>query len=120
MRSGIFFIIYTAANLSLIVYGLFALLNPGILLDSFCLHVYRFPNNATTAIDYLSALFRLLGFFNFISGILGLIFLRQHRISQQTWILKVVIASTLLSYLGPIVFDNTVGSIGLFEMIEHI
>lgn len=27
--------------------------------------------------------------------------------------------STALAYLGPIVFDNTVGSIGFFEMVEH-
>jgi len=120
MRFRVFFITYTVANLSLVAYGILALLNPGILLNSFLLHVYQFPNNAATAVGYLSALFRLLGFFNVIPGILGLILLRQYQISRQAWILKVVIASSLLSYLGPIVFDNAVGDIGFFEIIEHI
>jgi len=120
MRSHFFFIAYVVANLSLVAYGILALLNPGILLDSFSLYVYQFPDEATAAVDYLAALFRLLGFFSLIPGILGLILLRQYRISRQTWILQGVITSSLLAYLGPIVFDNTVGSIGLFELIEHI
>ncbi len=41
-------------------------------------------------------------------------------ISWQSWILRTVIVSTTLAYLGPIVFDNTVGDIGLFEVVEHI
>lgn len=120
MKLRIFLLIYIASNLSLIAYGILALLSPGILLNSFSLHVYQFPDYAATAVDYLSALFRLLGFFNLILGILGLILLWQYQIRRQTWILKLVIASALLSYLGPIVFDNTVGSIGLFEIIEHV
>ena len=120
MKLRIFLITYIAANLSLIAYGILALLNLGILLDSFSLHVYQFPDDAVTAVDYLSALFRLLGLFNVIPGMLGLILLRQYRISRQAWILKIVIASSLLAYLGPIVLDNTVGSIGVFEIVEHI
>lgn len=120
MRFRVFFAIYATANLSLIAYGVLALLKPGVLLDSFLLHIYQFPNDATTAIDYLSALFRLLGFFNLIPGVLGLILLRQYGVSRQRWIFQVVIASSLLAYLGPIVFDNTVGNIGVFELIEHV
>ena len=120
MRFRIFFITYVAANLSLVAYGILALLNPGILLDSFSVHVYQFPNDAAVAVDYLSALFRLLGFFNLVLGVLGLILLRQYGISRQRWTLQIVIASSLLAYLGPIVFDNTVGEIGVFEIIEHI
>ncbi|NOH03375.1 MAG: hypothetical protein HND47_16135 [Chloroflexi bacterium] len=120
MKIRLFFTTYIAATLSLVAYGVLALLNPGVLLDSFLLRVYQFPNNAATAVEYLSALYRLLGFFNIIPGILGLVLLRQYQLSRQTWILKVVIASSLLSHLGPIVFDNTVGDIGFFEMIEHV
>jgi len=120
MRVRFFFITYVAANLSILAYGVLALLKPGILLDPFLLHVYQFPRDANTAVGYLSALFRLLGFFNLILGILGLTLLWQYGISRQRWILQVVIASSLLAYLGPIVFDNTVGDIGIFEIIEHI
>lgn len=117
MRVRLFFITYGAAGLGIIAYGLLALLNPDILLDSFSRHVYRFP--IATA-DYLSALFRLLGFFNLVLGVFGLILLRQYGIRRQTWILQVAIACPFLAYLGPIIFDNTVGNIGAFEIVEHI
>lgn len=120
MKLHFFFITYIVANLSLVAYGVLALFNPGILLDSFSLHVYQFPVGAVAAMNYLAALFGLLGFFNLIMGILGLILLRQFRSSREVWILQVVIASSLLAYLGPIIFDNTVGDIGFFEVIEHI
>jgi len=120
MRFRFFFITYTIANLSLVAYGILALWKPVILLDTFSLLVYQFPEGATTAMNYLAALFRLLGFFNLILGVFGLILLRQYGISHQRWLVQVVIASSLLSYLGPIVFDNTVGNIGVFEIIEHI
>lgn len=120
MKLHFFFITYIVANLSLVAYGVLALFNPGILLDSFSLHVYQFPVGTVAAMNYLAALFGLLGFFNLIMGILGLILLRQFRSSREVWILQVVIASSLLAYLGPIIFDNTVGDIGFFEVIEHI
>lgn len=118
MRSRIFFITYVAANLSLVAYGVLTLGNPAILVDSFLQRVYALPPEATAAVDYLSALFRLLGFFNLVLGSLGLLLLRQYRLGRQRSILHAVMASSLLAYLGPIVFDNTVGSIGVFEMIE--
>ena len=93
---------------------------PNVLLDSFSLHVYQFPSDAIIAVDYLSALFRLLGFLNLILGILGLWLLWHYRTSRQTWLVYVIIVSSILSYLGPIIFDNTVGNIGLFEIVEHV
>ena len=119
MKFRFFFITYTVANLCLVAYGILALFSPGILLDSFSQHVYQFPEGAVAAMNYFAALFRLLGFFNLVMGLLGLILLWQYRISREVWILQVVIASSLLAYLGPIVFDNTVGDIGFFEIIEH-
>lgn len=119
-RQKIFFITYVTANLCIVAYGVLALFVPSILLEPFSQHIYRFPADAHTAVDYLAALFRLLGFFNLILGVLSLLLLRRYRISRQTWILQFIITTSLLAYLGPIVFDNTVGSIGFFEIIEHI
>jgi len=120
MKLRLFFITYTAANVSLILYGALALLMPNILLQPFSEHVYQFPEGALRAITYLEALFRLIGFFNFVLGTLGLLILRRFRESGQKWYLKIVIASTILAYVGPIVFDNTVGNIGFFEIVELI
>ncbi len=120
MKTRRFFITYLAANLGLVLYGVLALLMPNILLDSFFLRVYQFPAEATRAIAYLAALFRLIGWFNIIPGIFGLLLLRQLWFSRESWIRRVVIVGTILAYLGPIVFDNTVGSIGFFEIVEHI
>lgn len=116
----VFFIIYMAANLGLVLYGALALMMPGMLLDQFSLRVYQFPGEATRASTYLAALFRLIGYFNIIPGMLGLLFLRQLMLSRETWIRRIVIVSTAFAYLGPIVFDNTVGSIGFFEIVEHL
>jgi hypothetical protein len=120
VTSRFFFITYVAGNLGVIVYGMMALLMPSILLEAFTLHVYQFPDEAITATTYLAALFRLLGFLNAILGLFGLLLLQRYRIDRRTWILRLVIAVSLLAYVGPIVFDNTVGSIGFFEIVEHI
>jgi len=120
IKLRIFFIIYGIANAGLILYGLLALSNPNILLESFSVYVYRFPSDATLAVEYLSALFRLLGLFNLILGVLGFVLLWRYRISHQAWLIYTVIALTVFSYLGPIILDNTVGNIGSFEIIEHI
>lgn len=115
-----FFITYLSANLSLVLYGIIALTMPGILLDSFSLRVYQFPADATRATAYLAGLFRLVGFFNIIPGLLGLLFLYRLALARETWIRRAAIISTAFAYLGPIVFDNTVGYIGLFEIVEHV
>lgn len=120
MKLRFFLITYGIANAGLVIYGLLALALPGMLLDPFLRQVYRFPDEATTAVAYMAALFRLLGFLNAILGLLGLILLQRYRRSHQMWLVQIVIGVSLLSYLGPVVFDNTVGSIGVFELIEHI
>jgi len=120
MKYRVFAITYAAANVGLVLYGVLALLRPAILLEPFSSHVYQFPADATKATAYLAALFRLLGFFNLIVGMLGLLLLHRWRLGRQIWILRTVILTTAFAYLGPIVFDNTVGSIGIFEIVEHI
>jgi hypothetical protein len=82
--------------------------------------VYRFPHQAAGAAAFLNAMFGLLGYFNLLRGILGVILLWRWANSQGTWILLTVPLLTFFSYLGPIVFDNTVGHIGTFDILEHI
>jgi len=120
MKTRLFFAVYGAANLGLLFYGVSVHAAPDILLKPFLLYVYQFPAEAGRAAIYLAALFRLLGFFNIIPGMLGLLLLLRMRISPEKWMLAMVIGSTFLAYLGPIVFDNTVGRIGFFEVVEHI
>jgi deazaflavin-dependent oxidoreductase (nitroreductase family) len=117
---SLFFISYLIANLSLVLYGVLVLVMPDILLEPFQVDVYRFPADAADATGYFAALFRLLGFFNILPGVFGLWLLDHLRLSWEKWIVQVVTFSTALAYLGPIVFDNTVGRIGFFEIVEHI
>lgn len=119
-RTRSFYGTFGAASLGLILYGGLALLNPQILTDSFSARVYQFPSEASAALAYLAALFRLLGFFNVLVGILGLWLLWRHWRNPQPWLGRTVITVSLLAYLAPIMFDNTVGHIGLFEILEHI
>jgi hypothetical protein len=120
MKSHFFLITYLAANVGLIAYGILALVQPGILLEPFNTHVYQFPVEAEIPITYLSGLYRLIGYLNIIPGVLGLLILHRYWVTRLGRYLKMVIAITILTYLGPIVFDNTVGTIGFFEIFEHI
>jgi hypothetical protein len=119
-RTRIFYGTFGVANLGLILYGLWALFNPQILTDSFSARLYQFPPEASAALAYLAALFRLLGFFNLLAG--GLVFwlLWQHWRNPQPWLGRPVITVSLLAYLSPVIFDNTVGHIGFFEIVEHL
>lgn len=120
MKSRLFFLTYTAANASLVLYGAIALIQPDTLLEPFFAHVYQFPAEASDAITYLSGLYRLLGYLNIIPGVLGLLTLHRYWVTRQKWYLRIAIAATTLAYLGPVVFDNTVGTIGFFEILEHV
>jgi hypothetical protein len=111
---------YGVANLGLVLYGVSVLAAPELLLASFSSHVYRFPADATVATAYLAALFRLLGYFNFVLGVVGLLLLRALITKRRLWTQRLVITSTLLAYLGPVIFDNTVGHIGPAEIAEHV
>jgi hypothetical protein len=119
-KTGVFYVVYGAANLGLVLYGLLALLNPQVLTNSFSVRVYDFPPDASAVLAYLSALYRLLGYFNLLVGSLGLWLLWRHRLDPQSWLIHTAIAVPLLAYLAPIIFDNTVGHIGFFEILEHL
>ena len=119
-RTRLFYGAFGAANLGLVLYGLLALFNPQILTDSFSAHVYHFPVEASSALAYLAALFRLLGFFNLLVGSLGLWLIWRHRLNPQPWLARTVMTVSLLAYLAPVIFDNTVGHIGFFEILEHL
>jgi len=120
MKSKAFSFTYATANLGLIAYGVMAVFAPNFLLDTFSQYVYEFPRDATTAIAYQFALFRLLGYFNLLLGALGLLLLWRWMVQREIWLMVSLVALTILSYLGPVVFDNTVGHIGIFEVIELV
>lgn len=120
MKARIFVITLAIANLSLILYGISAIVEPGILLEPFSAYVYQFPAEATGATHYLAALYRLLGYFNIVPGVFGLVLLHRYWVTQQEWYARIVVASTALTYVGPVVFDNTAGTIGFFEILEHV
>jgi hypothetical protein len=100
-------IVYGTANLGLIAYGLLALVRPQAVL-------------ADAGQGYLAAVLRLLGYFNLLLGASGLLLLRRYRIEGQAWVARSVILLALLAYAGPVVFDNTAGSIGPLEILEHV
>ena len=120
MKVRIFLITFAAANLGLILYGIMTLIKPAILLEPFSMHVYQFPAEAANATTYISALYRLLGWLNIVPGLFGLIILKRYWVTQQGWYLRTAIVLTSLTYIGPVVFDNTVGTIGFFEILEHV
>ena len=120
MKTRLFFIVYTVADLGLILYGTTLLIQPGILLEPIRSHTGELTQAAGGVAGYLLALSRLVGYFNILPGVIGLLLLWYLRTSREKRILRIAIVTTFLAYLGPIIFDNTVGSIGFFEILEHI
>jgi len=119
-KARAFLVVNGIAEAGLVLYGMLALIRPNLLMESFSASVYQFPAEATVAIGYILGLFRLLGFLNLILGSAGLFFLWRYQATRETWLCYGVAALSILSYLGPIIFDNTVGQIGFFEVIEHV
>jgi len=115
-----FLVVYGTADAGLVLYGILALIRPNLLMEPFSASVYQFPADAAVAIAYFLGIFRLLGFLNLIIGSAGLFFLWRYQATRETWLRYGVAALSILSYLGPIIFDNTVGQIGFFEIIEHV
>jgi len=119
MRKRAFLIVYSIANAGLILYGLLLIRRPFVLLDSLSLPVTQLPESDFW-IDRLLPLFRLLGYLNLLLGALGLFLIWRYQINRQPWLGYAVVTSTILAYLGPIVYDNTAGTVGPFEILELI
>ena len=119
-KARAFLFVYGTADAGLVLYGMLALIRPNLLMEPFSASVYQFPADATVAIGYILGLFRLLGLLNLILGSTGLYFLWRYQVTRETSLRYGVAALSILSYLGPIIFDNTVGQIGFFEVIEHV
>jgi hypothetical protein len=120
MKSRLFFIVFGLALGGVVLYGALALVSPGLLLESFEGDGYVLPESAGAVVVYLIGLFRLIGYFNLVLGMLGLVLLRLYAANGTRQLLYVVLATTVLAYAGPVVFDNTVGSVGPAEIAEHV
>jgi hypothetical protein len=53
-------------------------------------------------------------------GGLGLRLLWKNWHSPQPWLARTGMTVSLLAYLAPVIFDNTAGHIGSFEILEHL
>jgi hypothetical protein len=64
--------------------------------------------------------FRLIGYFNRLVGALGSFLLWRYHVSRQRCLGYTVVILCIFAYIGTIVFDNTAGTIGAFEIAELI
>ena len=115
----IFFLTFGLANLGLILYGLLVLIFPENSMDAYFGLVYLYPEDILFSTRFLSAVFRLLALYNLILGGVGSVLLWQYRTHKQPWMAYTVIGLTLLAYLGPIIFTDTFGEVGAYEVMEH-
>ena len=119
MRKRAFLIDHSIANAGLILYGPLLIWRPVVLWDSLSLPVTQLPESDFW-IDRLLPVFRLLGYLNLLLGVLGLFLIWRYQISRQPRLGYAVVTSTILAYLAPIVYDNTAGMHGPFEILELI
>ncbi len=119
MKKRVFLTVYSITNTGLMPYGLLLLWMPAVLLTSLSLAITRFPDSDFW-IDRLLPLFRLLGYLNLLLGAVGLFLILCYQVSGQPGLGYAVVAFSILAYLGPIVYDNTAGTLGPFEILELI
>ena len=113
-----------SANIGVISYGIFTLMNPGLIEPGFAylaktnLAFLRAQNDQ--ALEYFLLSIRLLGAFNFSLAILNILNLLYGYSKNNKTVMLIGVIGSVLAYLPSMVFDWHVGYFGLMEILEYI
>jgi len=112
------------ADLGVLLYGLMAVLSPEVLGEGFESYTGQslsalLSTNSKIA-EYLILLGRLVGAFNvaFAVGAIAIILASFRKGTTWSWI--TLLSINTIGYASPIVFDQIVGSVGIFEQLEIV
>ncbi len=110
------------ATIGLLVYGLMSIIVPEVLAAGFERFVnqdwIQFELGNDMVASYIVLLWRLIGIFNLMAGIVLTLMVWKLMEQGNRWSWIVVFLGTSLAYLGPMITDLTVDSIEIFEIIE--
>lgn len=106
-------VVCAIADVGLIVYGVLLAATPELLFAPIASVVGTDP-------AYLLGIARLVAFFNALVGAAGLVLLHAYRSRGDEHSLRTAYGMTVIGYLGPVVFDTAVGTIGAPEVAELV
>ncbi len=116
--------VIATVDVGIVVYGLMAAWNPSVLTAGFETYTgtvwAEFAAREELAADFIVHGFRLLGIFNVAIGLTLVIVAATAFRHAQWWSWSVLLIGNTLAFGGPIVYDQVVGAIGVFEILEYV
>jgi len=117
-------IILYLTTLGLVFYGVMTIVIPEVLAAGF--HTFTgqewsiFQEGNNVVAGYIILLWRLIGIFNLMAGIVLTFIVWKWLGAGKKWSWITLFIGTVLAYSGPMITDLTVQSIEIFEVIEFI
>lgn len=112
------------AGLGILVYGVSASLDPNVLTAGFETYTDAtwdgFAASNGQAADFILMGFRLLGVFNFAMGFTLIAITVMAFRHAERWAWWALLVGNTLAIGGPIVYDQAVGYIGPYEVLEYV
>jgi hypothetical protein len=69
---------------------------------------------------YITMLIQLIGSFNIVAGVIGVIAIYKSFKIKEQWLLGIIFITNIIAYAAPITFDLTTGVITWIEIIEIV
>ncbi len=112
------------AQLGVLLYGLLAVLAPDILIGAF----ENFTGQSWSALlstnpetaEYILLVVRLVGAYNIAFGVVAIPIVFFSFRKGEAWSWYALLFGSSAAYLSPMIFDQVVGVIGLFEILEYV
>lgn len=123
-RLGLAWKTILVVEIGILVWGIMALINPNVLTEGYETFTDRsweaFANADPEAADFVLAGFRLVGLFNFaVAATLMAVAAMAFR-NGQPWAWWTLLAGSTMAISGPIIYDQYVGYIGPYEVLEYV
>ena len=123
-RLGLAWKTILVVEIGILVWGLMALLNPKVLTEGYETFTDRswdtFAAADPQAADFVLAGFRLVGLFNVAVAVTLMAIAATAFRRNQPWSWWTLLAGTTMAISGPIIYDQYVGYIGPYEVLEYV
>jgi hypothetical protein len=121
---GVAWKVILIADLGVLLYGLMALLVPEVLGDGFQSYTGQslstlLSTNPKTG-EYVLLLGRLIGAFNIAFAVSAIAIVLMPFRRGEAWSWFALLVANTVGYVSPIVFDQIMGAIGVFEQLEIV
>jgi hypothetical protein len=103
------------------LYGIGLILKPGLMLSGLELYSSTSITNQNTFFQkHIAMLIQLLGCFNIVAAVSGLIAIAGYKKTKMLKYLLIIFFCNIIAYGSSVAFDLTTGLIGIIEVIEIV